>query len=147
MKNRSYHSADYEECREIFSQGMQQLTWDITHFIFSNLLWYTAMVTIYAVMASLKWFFWILFTSLLLCLVLWFLLYFLVYLKCRKFINHCLKTDLMDIDKIYMANKGCHMWVAEWNGKVVGMVGLVQNENHKAGTSELQRMYVSRTCQ
>ena len=37
------------------------------------------------------------------------------------------------------------MWVAEWNGKTVGMVGLIQNEDHKPGIAELQRMSVSKT--
>ena len=38
------------------------------------------------------------------------------------------------------------MWVAEWNGQIVGMVGLIQNEDHKPGIAELQRMSVSKTC-
>lgn len=146
LKIRSYHSSDYEECREIFSQGMQQLISIIAGGIFLDLLWYVAMVTIFALVASLKWSIWIFFASLFICLVLWALLYIFIYLQCWEFINHCLKTDLMNIEKTYMANKGCHMWVAEWNGKIVGMVGLVQNENHKTGTAELQRMSVSKTC-
>ena len=38
------------------------------------------------------------------------------------------------------------MWVAEWGGNVVGMVGLVHNESHKPGVAELQRMSVSPVC-
>ena len=53
-----------------------------------------------------------------------------------------MKTDLKDIGKTYMSSEGCHMWVAEWHGKVDGMVGLLHNKNYKPGVAELQRMYV-----
>ena len=142
----SYHSPDYEECREIFSQGMQQLISITTCLIFSNLFWYITMVTIFAVMASFKWSILPLVACLFLSLILWALLYVVIYLQIWKIINYCLKTDLLDIEKTYMSNKGCHMWVAEWNGKIVGMVGLIQNEDHKPGIAELQRMSVSKTC-
>lgn len=146
LQIRSYHSSDYVECREIFSEGMQQLINLVTHLVFSQLLRYIAMVTIFAVVASLKWSAWIFIISVFVSLILLALTYVLIYVECWKFINYCLKTDLLDIDKTYMSNNGCHMWVAEWNGKIVGMVGLVQNENHKPGTAELQRMSVSKTC-
>ena len=41
-----------------------------------------------------------------------------------------------------MSDEGCHMWVAELCGKVVGMVGLRHDESHEPGVFELQRMYV-----
>ena len=146
LQIRSYHSPDYEECREIFSQGMQQLISITTCLIFSNLFWYITMVTIFAVMASFKWSILPLVACLFLSLILWALLFVVIYLQIWKIINYCLKTDLLDIEKTYMSNKGCHMWVAEWNGKIVGMVGLIQNEDHKPGIAELQRMSVSKTC-
>ena len=45
-----------------------------------------------------------------------------------------------------MSSDSCHMWVAEWQGKVVGMVGLIADEKQKPGVAELQRMSVSTTC-
>ena len=59
-----------------------------------------------------------------------------------KFTDKSLKADLKDIGKTYMSSDGCHMWVAEWNGEVVGMVGLLHNESHEPGIAELCRMYV-----
>ena len=38
------------------------------------------------------------------------------------------------------------MWVAEWSGEVVGMVGLMRKETHEPGVSELQRMYIVSSC-
>ena len=38
------------------------------------------------------------------------------------------------------------MWVAELNGSVVGMVGLLHNENFEQGVYELKRMYIVPNC-
>ncbi|KAJ7365615.1 N-acetylaspartate synthetase [Desmophyllum pertusum] len=146
VRIRSYDNTDYNECREIFTEGMQQLINLITRVVFPKFLWYIAVATILAIMASLKWSIWIFIVSVFICVVLSALLYVHIYLECWNYINDCLKADLMDIDKSYMSNEGSHMWVAEWNGKVVGMVGLIHHEDHKPGVAELQRMSVSTTC-
>lgn len=146
LEIRSYRSSDYVECREIFTEGMQQLINLVTHVVFPRFLWYLAVVTVFAIAASIKWSLWIFIICVFISIVLLALLYVDVYIECWKFINDCLKTDLLDIDKSYMSNKGSHMWVAEWNGKIVGMVGVIHNETHKPGVAELQRMSVSTTC-
>ena len=64
------------------------------------------------------------------------------YYQAWKFTDKSLKADLKDIGKTYMSSAGCHMWVAEWNGKVVGMVGLHHNESHEPWVAELYRMHV-----
>lgn len=143
---RSYQSSDYVECREIFTEGMQQLINLVTHVVFPKFLWYIAVVNVFAIAASIKWSLWIFILSVFVSIIILALLYVDVYIECWKFINDCLKTDLMDIDKSYMSSKGSHMWVAERNGRIVGMVGLIHNENHKPGVAELQRMSVSTTC-
>ena len=91
LQIRSYYSPDYEECREIFSQGMQQLISITTCLIFSKLFWYITMVTIFAVMASFKWSILPLVACLFLSLILWALLYVVIYLQIWKIINYCLK--------------------------------------------------------
>lgn len=146
LEIRSYRSSDYVECREIFTEGMQQLINLVTHVVFPRFLWYLAVVTVFAVVASIKWSLWIFILCVFISIVLLALLYVDVYIECWKFINDCLKTDLLDIDKSYMSSKGSHMWVAEWNGKIVGMVGVIHNETHKPGVAELQRMSVSASC-
>ena len=59
-----------------------------------------------------------------------------------EFTKNSLGADLKDIRKTYMSSAGCHMWVAECDGKVVGIVGLLNNENHEPGVAEVNRMYV-----
>ena len=143
---RSYRDSDYAECRVIFTEGMQQLVNLVIRVVFPKYLWYFAMATGFAVAASLKWSMWILILSLFVLLVLLALLYIDIYFECWKFIHDCLKTDLIDISKTYMSSDSGHMWVAEWQGKVVGMVGLAVDEKQKPGVAELQRMSVSSTC-
>lgn len=146
MQIRSCRDSDYVECREIFTEGMQQLINLVTRVVFPRYLWYIAMATIVSVLASMKWSIWILILNLFVSLVLSALLYVDIYLECWKFINYCLKTDLMEISKSYMYNDSCHMWVAEWHGRIVGMVGLIADEKQKPGVAEVQRMTVSSSC-
>lgn len=146
VKIRPYHSADYQQCREIFTQGMEQLIKLVTQLVFPRFCWLLAALSVLVFLAALKYSLWLVPLYIFACVVVLSLLYVDVYLECWKFINSCLATDLKDIQKSYMTNDGSHMWVAEWNGKVVGMVGLVHNEGHKPGVAELQRMSVSSAC-
>ena len=146
VKIRSYESSDYEDCREIFTQGMEQLISLVTRVVFPRYCWILAALSVFVFLAAFKYNLWIVPLFMFACVVFLSLLYVDVYLECWKFINICLATDLMNIEKSYMSNEGSHMWVAEWNGKVVGMVGLIHNDSHKPGVAELQRMSVSPGC-
>ena len=146
VKVRSYQSADYRDCREIFTQGMKQLIKLVAQVVFPRYCWVLAALSAFVFLAAFKYSLWLVPLYIFACFVVLSLLYVHVYLECWKYINSCLATDLKKIETIYMANDGCHMWVAEWNGKVVGMVGLVHNESHKPGVAELQRMSVSPAC-
>ena len=146
VKIRPYHSSDYQDCREIFTQGMEQLISLVTRVVFPRYCWLLAVLSVFALLAAFKYNLWIAPLHIFACAVLLSLLYVDVYLECWKYINSCLATDLMNIEQSYMSSDGSHMWVAEWNGKVVGMVGLIHNESHKPGVAELQRMSVSPIC-
>ena len=146
VKIRSYQDSDYQDCREIFTQGMEQLISLVARLVFPRYFWLLAVLGVFVILAAFKWTLWIFALYLFVCVVLLALLYVDVYVECWKYINSCLATDLKDIDKSYMSNDGCHMWVAEWEGRVVGMVGLIHNDNHKPGVAELQRMSVSPLC-
>lgn len=146
VKIRSYESSDYEDCREIFTQGMEQLISLVTRVVFPRYCWILAALSVFVFLAAFKYNLWIVPLYMFACAFLLSLLYVDVYLECWKFINICLATDLMNIEKSYMSNDSSHMWVAEWNGKVVGMVGLIHNDSDKPGVAELQRMSVSPVC-
>ncbi|XP_001628360.2 probable N-acetyltransferase CML1 [Nematostella vectensis] len=143
VRIRTYEPTDYTECREIFTEGMQQLANPVMELV---LPWYAknaAVFFVFAAAVAFQWSLWILAVYLLVCILLVALLYINIYLEIMKFIGACLSADLRDIDKSYMYAKGSSMWVAEYNGKVAGMVGLIHSENHPDGVAELQRMSVS----
>ena len=145
---RAYKNTDLQDCREIFTQGMEQLIRLVARVIlpkyFQRFAAFSAFVLPIAafLQLSVTMILFYIFT----CVVLFALLYVVIYVECWKFINFCLETDLENIEKSYMSSDGSRMWVAEWNGKVVGMVGLIHNETHKPRVAELQRMSVSLGC-
>ena len=57
----------------------------------------------------------------------------------RDMIVDSLRTDLADIEKYYMNQEGSCMWVADVEGEIVGMVGILQTEQ---GQAELRRLAV-----
>ena len=146
VKIRSYQNSDREVCQDLFTQGMEQLISLVTRVVFPRYCWILAALSVFAILAAIKWNLWIFAVYIFACVVILALLYVDIYFECWKFINSCLASDLKDIDKTYMSIDKCHMWVAEWGGNVVGMVGLVHNEGHKPGVAELQRMSVSPVC-
>ena len=146
VKIRSYQKSDKEVCQDLFIQGMEQLISLVTRVVFPRYCWILAFLSVFAILAAIKWNLWIFAVYIFACVAILALLYVDIYFECWKFINSCLASDLKDIDKTYMSTDECHMWVAEWSGNVVGMVGLVHNESHKPGVAELQRMSVSPVC-
>lgn len=46
--------------------------------------------------------------------------------------------DIDDIESAYMKVPGNHMWVAEVDGRVIGMIGVI----HSDGTAEIRRLRV-----
>lgn len=142
---RPFQPGDQQQCVELFTMGMEQLIGLVTQVVFPRYLRYALMLVVIAILPSVTLSSWILPGVLLVCLIALAALYVDVYMECWKFINHCLNTDLRDIQKSYMMSTGSQMVVAEFEGKVVGMVGLIHLENHARGSREveLQRMSVS----
>jgi len=146
VKIRSYQKSDKGVCQDLFTQGMEQLISLVTRVVFPRYCWILVALSVFAILAAIKWNLWIFAVYIFACVVLLALLYVDIYFECWKFINSCLASDLRDIDKTYMSTDQCHMWVAEWGGNVVGMVGLVHNESYILGFVELQRRSVSTFC-
>ena len=95
-------------------------------------LWYVAMATVFAILAAVMWSTCILvvFAVIIFILLVCFYIIIILQIARQQYLNYTLKYDLKDIEKSYMSDDGCHMWVAEWRGKVVGMVGLIHNKSH-----------------
>lgn len=140
---RPYKETDHTQCREIFTEGMQQLTNPIMTLVYPRYVKIASILLVLIAAAAFRWSPWIVGLYLILCVVLTALLYIDIYIELMKFISGCLNTDLLDITDTY--KDGSKVFVAEVQGQVVGMVGLLQGPHLKPGVAELQRMSVSRT--
>ena len=145
---RKFKNTDLHVCREIFTHGMEQLISLVARVVFPKYIWIlsTCSVVVLVLALAIKWIVSFFLLYMIACVVLAASLYSMLYMECWNFIDSCLATDLKDIDRCYMSSENCRMWVAEWNGKVVGMVGLIYKESHKPEVAELQRMSVSPAC-
>lgn len=141
---RPYKQEDHSRCREIFTEGMQQLVNPVMDIVFPRYLKIASVILI--LVLALAWRYqslWVVGLYIILCGILTALLYINIYIETMKFVSGCLNNDLLDISESYKGDS-C-MFVAELQGEVVGMVGFVHSDQHKPGVAELQRMSVSRT--
>lgn len=144
VKIRSYQFSDFQQCRDLFAQGMMEaLPAPVMRTVYPGYLRKALMFGMVAMAAAWYKTLWIAVVYCTVCVVLTAMLYIYIYLKTYEFINDVLMSDLSDIDKHYMKSDGTHMWVAEFSEKVIGMVGLYKTDSHKPGTVELLRMSVS----
>ena len=144
---RSFERKDQSACQNIFKDGYQEFIESITVIYLSLLVRYIVMAAIFAILAAVIWSAWIFAVFVVMaCMVLAFICIYL-QLTGWLYINHTLKSgDLKDIEESYMSIQQSHLWVAELNGRVVGMVGLIHEENFEQGVYELKRMYVVPSC-
>ena len=140
---RPYKQEDYNKCREIFTEGMQQLVNPVMNIVFPRYskIASTLLILVVAVAFSLS--LWIVGLYIIVCVILTALLYINIYIEVMKFISGCLNSDLLNISESYKGDS-C-MFIAELHGELVGMVGMIHGAQHKPGVVELQRMSVSRT--
>ncbi|KAM9329823.1 putative N-acetyltransferase camello [Gastrophryne carolinensis] len=61
----------------------------------------------------------------------------------QRYVDRCQREDLLDIEESYMASNNSCFWVAESNGRVVGMVGSWPLQR-SGQVMELRRMSVAR---
>ena len=139
---RSFQRSDQEECVQIFMDGLQDHKNLLAITFLSKSSWYVVMATIFTSLAAVLWSTWIFVVFVVVILILLTYFYISLHVAIYTYMTYSLRTDMRDIEKSYMSDEGCHMWVAELCGKVVGMVGLRHDENHEPGVFELQRMYV-----
>ena len=139
---RSFQRSDQKECVQIFMDGLQDHKNLLAITFLSKSSWHVVMATIFTLLAAVLWSTWIFVVFVVIILILLTFFFISLHVASNKYIQYAMRTDFRDIEKSYMSDEGCHMWVAELCGKVVGMVGLRRDENHEPGVFELQRMYV-----
>ncbi|XP_068573695.1 probable N-acetyltransferase camello [Cebidichthys violaceus] len=138
---RRYRDEDAETVKEIFTMGMSEhIPSSFMHFLKQPPTQMVLMCVFCALMTSSKSF---LLPILAVTLLLAGARQFVGY-SFNKYIDASLKKDLDDIGATYIEKKDSCFWVAEVDGRVVGMVACLPNENAPA-CLELKRMSVRRS--
>lgn len=138
---RRYRDDDAEAVKEIFTMGISEhIPSSFMHILKQPPTQMVLMCVFCALMTSSKSF---LFPILAVTLLLAGARQFVVYIF-NKYIDTCLKQDLKDISETYVQKKDSCFWMAEVDGRVVGMVACLPNNNAPA-CLELKRMSVRRS--
>ncbi|XP_037096859.1 probable N-acetyltransferase camello [Syngnathus acus] len=138
---REYRDGDVSTVREIFSLGMSELVpASFVHILKQPLSQMLLMCTFCTLLASSKSFMLpVLAVTLLLAAARQMLVH-----KFNAYIDNCCSTDLRTIGETYMAPRDACFWVAESEGRVVGMVACLPR-NGDPDCLELKRMSVRRS--
>ncbi|XP_047435128.1 N-acetylaspartate synthetase-like [Mugil cephalus] len=139
---REFEPADQPAVQQIFYEGLMEMVPDtafraLRHHPESVLL-YTAM-TVICFTVTMSW--WVI--GLLPVIVL-SLRYFYSRRVIHGYLRKAMSTDMGDIERFYMKSPGSYMWVAVLQGRVVGVVAALIQQDESGVVVELQRMSVAR---
>lgn len=138
---RKYRDEDAEAVKEIFTVGMSEhVPSSFTHILKQPLTQMVLMCVFCALMTSSKS---ILFPILAVTLLLAGIRQLVVHMF-NAYIDTSLKKDLDNISQTYLQQKDSCFWVAEVDGRVVGTVACLPNENYPEAL-ELKRLSVRRS--
>ena len=143
VKIRPYKPEDYLKCREMFTDSMKEVITRIMKIVFPKCFKMAGLLLMVVAAVSMNtiWLSWIIVFYLVTCVILTALLYIYIYLQIMNYVDGTLNTDMLEIAEFYKG--GSCMWIAEYNGRVIGMIALAKREYHKPGVAELQRFFVS----
>ncbi|XP_053714218.1 N-acetylaspartate synthetase-like isoform X2 [Synchiropus splendidus] len=139
---REYQAKDRQSVIQIYSMGILELVVDTA---FRSLKYHTESLLIYflftavSFMVTKSWWMLGLVPALVLCAR-----YYCSRLVIHDFLQYMLSTDLRDIEEYYMNSPDRCFWVAEKEGKVVGVVAA--SGDRTTGSLELLRMSVDTNC-
>uniref|UniRef100_UPI0037E80311 N-acetylaspartate synthetase-like n=1 Tax=Semicossyphus pulcher TaxID=241346 RepID=UPI0037E80311 len=136
---RKFEPADQPEIQRIFSEGVMEMVPDtafrsLRHHP-ESILFYTAMTIICFILTMCWWMIGLL-PAVCLCGR-----YYYSRRVVHAYLEHALSGDMGDIEGFYMKSSDSCLWVAELEGKVVGVVAAVSHQK-SGGAVELQRMSV-----
>ncbi|EDL91203.1 rCG56310 [Rattus norvegicus] len=141
---RQFQERDYEQVVDMFSRGMKEhIPTAFRHLLLlPRTLLLLLGVPLALVLVSGSW--------LLAVVCIFFLLPFLWFLAgqpWKNYVSKCLHTDMADITKSYLSDRGSGFWVAESGGQIVGTVGALPVKDPPSGRKQLQLFRLSVSSQ
>lgn len=128
---RSFESRDSSAVRDIFAASMGEMRAPLVRDVMYQAILYGFSLLFPVALLNVLWFSWFLSLYFMILFAALVLLFAALHICFSRYIQSCLDTDLGDVESIYLCQKTSHMWVAEVNGKVIGMVALVPDNDHE----------------
>ena len=128
---RSFQSRDSHVVRDIFAESMGEMRGPFVRDVMFQAVLYGLSLSLPAALLNFVWSprFLMLYFVVLFALLL--ALFAALHIGFSRYIQNCLHADLDNVEKIYLCQKRSHMWVAELNGNIIGMVALVPEDDHE----------------
>ncbi|XP_078383808.1 N-acetyltransferase 8-like [Oculina patagonica] len=144
---RSFQSRDSHVVRKIFAESMGEMRGPLVRDVMCQGVLYGLCLSLPAAVLNFVWFSWFLTLYFFVCFALLLALFAGLQTGFSRYIQKCLHTDLDNVESIYLCQKRSHMWVAELNGNIIGMVALVPDHEDSFGkpreaVGRLRRMAV-----
>lgn len=128
---RSFQSRDSHVVRNIFAESMGEMRGPLVRDVMFQAVLYGLCLSLPASVLNFVWSPWFLALYFFVLFALLLALFAGLQIGFSRYIQNCLRTDLDNVESIYLCQKRSHMWVAELNGNIIGMVALVPEYNHE----------------
>ena len=128
---RPFESCDADVVRNIFAESMGEMRSPLVRDVMYQAIVYGLYLSLPAAVLSVVWFSWFLALYFIIFIFILIVLFAVLHIGFSRYIQRCLDTDLGDIENTYFQQKMSHLWVAECNQIVIGMVALVPDTDHE----------------
>lgn len=128
---RSFQSRDSHVVRNIFEQSMGEMRGPFVRDVMCQAVLYGLSLSLPVALLNFVWSPWSLQLYFLILFAILIALFAGLHIGFSRYIQTCLHTDLDNVESIYLCQKNSHMWVAELNGDIIGMVALVPGDDHE----------------
>ena len=129
---RSFESRDISVVRDIFAASMGEMRGPLVRDVMYQAILFGFFLSLPAALLNLLWFSCFLSLYFIVLFSVLVVVFAALHICFSRYIQSCLDTDLGNVESIYLCQKMSHMWVAEINGKVIGMVALVPDNGLEA---------------
>ena len=128
---RSFQSRDSHVVRTIFAESMGEMRGPFVHDVMSQAILYGLLLLLPAGLLNQVWHLWSFKLCIVVLIALLLTLFIALHIGFSRYIQTCLHTDLDNMESTYLCQEKSHMWVAELDKKIIGMVALVPLDDHE----------------
>jgi len=128
---RTFESRDSHVVRAIFAGSMGEMRGPFVRDVMYQAFLYGFSLSLPAALVNVLWSSWFLARYFIVLSVVLLVLFAALHIGFSRYIQSCLDTDLNSVESTYLCQKMSHMWVAEFNQRIIGMVALVPDNDYE----------------